>query len=194
MRYYTPGDDIFFFGFSRGAYTARFLAEMLDHVGLLSVRLKSPAISAITNLHRPETRKCVISPGSRLNLSSVPYTELTYDTGHSRSGSVALRGMTKRRRKRRSSSSSCAHSERPSVDPSVLSASLVSSTRSTVCRTSKARGCSEASSRTRQGVQRASYGTLSQSTSGVPNSARTSSLKQSQTTHCFTSVITRSTT
>lgn len=37
MRYYTPGDDIFFFGFSRGAYTARFLAEMLDHVGLLSV-------------------------------------------------------------------------------------------------------------------------------------------------------------
>ncbi|KAF1965781.1 hypothetical protein BU23DRAFT_593527 [Bimuria novae-zelandiae CBS 107.79] len=36
MRYYTPGDDIFLFGFSRGAYTARFLAEMLDQVGLLS--------------------------------------------------------------------------------------------------------------------------------------------------------------
>ncbi|KAL9100968.1 MAG: hypothetical protein Q9187_009297, partial [Circinaria calcarea] len=52
MRYYSTGDgkgflkifaspdtlsvaDIFFFGFSRGAYTARFLAEMLDHVGLL---------------------------------------------------------------------------------------------------------------------------------------------------------------
>ncbi|KAI8935647.1 hypothetical protein NX059_007173 [Plenodomus lindquistii] len=33
MRYYTPGDDIYFFGFSRGAYTARFLAEMLDHAG-----------------------------------------------------------------------------------------------------------------------------------------------------------------
>lgn len=29
-------DDIFFFGFSRGAYVARFLAEMLDHMGLLS--------------------------------------------------------------------------------------------------------------------------------------------------------------
>ncbi|KAL9103551.1 MAG: hypothetical protein Q9163_001429 [Psora crenata] len=28
--------DIYFFGFSRGAYVARFLAEMLDHVGLLS--------------------------------------------------------------------------------------------------------------------------------------------------------------
>jgi uncharacterized protein (DUF2235 family) len=36
MRYYNVGDDIFLFGFSRGAYTARFLAEMLDHVGLLS--------------------------------------------------------------------------------------------------------------------------------------------------------------
>jgi uncharacterized protein (DUF2235 family) len=36
MRYYSPGDDIFFFGFSRGAYIARFLAEMLDYVGLLT--------------------------------------------------------------------------------------------------------------------------------------------------------------
>ncbi|KAI5851522.1 hypothetical protein DFP73DRAFT_472225 [Morchella snyderi] len=36
MRHYEQGDDIYFFGFSRGAYTARFLAEMLDHVGLVS--------------------------------------------------------------------------------------------------------------------------------------------------------------
>ncbi|KAK2750712.1 hypothetical protein FQN57_002785 [Myotisia sp. PD_48] len=36
MRYYKPGDDIYIFGFSRGAYTARFLAEMIEHVGLLS--------------------------------------------------------------------------------------------------------------------------------------------------------------
>lgn len=36
MRYYSCEDDLYFFGFSRGAYTARFLAEMLDHVGLLS--------------------------------------------------------------------------------------------------------------------------------------------------------------
>ncbi|KAL8683261.1 MAG: hypothetical protein Q9186_000763 [Xanthomendoza sp. 1 TL-2023] len=35
MRCYQD-DDIFLFGFSRGAYIARFLAEMLDHVGLLS--------------------------------------------------------------------------------------------------------------------------------------------------------------
>ncbi|KAK2839341.1 hypothetical protein FQN49_006233, partial [Arthroderma sp. PD_2] len=35
MRYDTPGDTMYFFGFSRGAYIARFLAEMLDYVGLL---------------------------------------------------------------------------------------------------------------------------------------------------------------
>ncbi|RAL01757.1 T6SS phospholipase effector Tle1-like catalytic domain-containing protein [Aspergillus ibericus CBS 121593] len=35
MRYYQPGDDIYFIGFSRGAYIARFLAEMLDYIGLL---------------------------------------------------------------------------------------------------------------------------------------------------------------
>ncbi|KAL4897186.1 hypothetical protein BDV59DRAFT_169967 [Aspergillus ambiguus] len=35
MRYYSPGDDIYFIGFSRGAYIARFLAEMLDFIGLL---------------------------------------------------------------------------------------------------------------------------------------------------------------
>lgn len=36
MRYYEPGDDIYMLGFSRGAYTARFLAEMIHDIGLLS--------------------------------------------------------------------------------------------------------------------------------------------------------------
>jgi uncharacterized protein (DUF2235 family) len=36
MRYYQDGDDIYVFGFSRGAYTARFLAQMIFRVGLLS--------------------------------------------------------------------------------------------------------------------------------------------------------------
>ncbi|GLB05817.1 hypothetical protein AtubIFM57258_001107 [Aspergillus tubingensis] len=36
MRYYYPGDHIYIFGFSRGAYTARFLAEMIHELGLLS--------------------------------------------------------------------------------------------------------------------------------------------------------------
>ena len=36
MRYYSPGDKIYIFGFSRGAYTARFLAQMVQYVGLLN--------------------------------------------------------------------------------------------------------------------------------------------------------------
>lgn len=36
MRYYTRGDDIYILGFSRGAYTARFLAQMVQTIGLLS--------------------------------------------------------------------------------------------------------------------------------------------------------------
>jgi uncharacterized protein (DUF2235 family) len=35
MRYWAPKDEIYILGFSRGAYTARVLAEMLDHIGLL---------------------------------------------------------------------------------------------------------------------------------------------------------------
>ncbi|GAB1214821.1 hypothetical protein ATERTT37_003991 [Aspergillus terreus] len=35
MRFYCPGDRIYLFGFSRGAYVARMLAEMLDHIGML---------------------------------------------------------------------------------------------------------------------------------------------------------------
>lgn len=35
MRFYNPGDEIYFIGFSRGSYIARFLAEMLDYIGLL---------------------------------------------------------------------------------------------------------------------------------------------------------------
>ena len=36
MQYYSPGDNIYMFGFSRGSYTARFLSEMLDWVGLIT--------------------------------------------------------------------------------------------------------------------------------------------------------------
>lgn len=36
MDVYEPGDRVFLFGFSRGAYTVRLLAEMLDRCGLLT--------------------------------------------------------------------------------------------------------------------------------------------------------------
>ena len=36
MRYYDEGDKIYLFGFSRGAFTARFLARMISTIGILS--------------------------------------------------------------------------------------------------------------------------------------------------------------
>jgi uncharacterized protein (DUF2235 family) len=36
MEYYEEGDKIYIFGFSRGAFIARFLARMLSQIGLLS--------------------------------------------------------------------------------------------------------------------------------------------------------------
>ncbi|KAI5856305.1 hypothetical protein BZA05DRAFT_441984 [Tricharina praecox] len=36
MQYYKPGAKIYIFGFSRGAFTARFLARMITAIGLLS--------------------------------------------------------------------------------------------------------------------------------------------------------------
>ena len=36
MRYHEEDDKIFIFGFSRGAFTARFLARMISAIGLLS--------------------------------------------------------------------------------------------------------------------------------------------------------------
>lgn len=36
MRYYSEGDHIYIFGFSRGAFTARFVARMITTIGVLS--------------------------------------------------------------------------------------------------------------------------------------------------------------
>lgn len=57
MRYYLPGDEIYFFGFSRGAYIARFLAEMLDHVGLLTAGNEEMARFAWKTFQKWQTRQ-----------------------------------------------------------------------------------------------------------------------------------------
>ncbi|EKG14989.1 hypothetical protein MPH_07889 [Macrophomina phaseolina MS6] len=56
MRYYLPDDEIYFFGFSRGAYIARFLAEMLDHVGLLTAGSEEMARFAWKTFSKWQTR------------------------------------------------------------------------------------------------------------------------------------------
>lgn len=64
MRYYTDGDAIYFFGFSRGAYTARFLAQMLDYVGLLTAG----------NEEMLRFGQCLSLEGLKLLLTSITYS------------------------------------------------------------------------------------------------------------------------
>ena len=56
MQAYTSDEDIFFFGFSRGAYVARFLAEMIDHVGLLSAGNEEMARKLPKTLNRSDAQ------------------------------------------------------------------------------------------------------------------------------------------
>ncbi|KAI0431173.1 hypothetical protein F5Y09DRAFT_355240 [Xylaria sp. FL1042] len=65
MRFYNPGDEIYFFGFSRGAYVARFLAEMLDYVGLLSHGNEEMVIFAWKAFSQWQARNHDDSPGGR---------------------------------------------------------------------------------------------------------------------------------
>ncbi len=53
MRYYEQGDNIYIFGFSRGAYTARVLAAMLFKVGLLG-QGNEELVSFAWNIYRRE--------------------------------------------------------------------------------------------------------------------------------------------
>lgn len=62
MRFYSPGDEIYFFGFSRGAYVARFLAEMLDYVGLLSHGNEEMVVFAWKAFSRWQARRTDESP------------------------------------------------------------------------------------------------------------------------------------
>ena len=49
VRHYEPGDQIFLFGFSRGAYTVRVLAGLLHKVGLISPEQANLAGSGLTS-------------------------------------------------------------------------------------------------------------------------------------------------
>lgn len=49
-EHYRPGDDIYIFGFSRGAYSGRILASMLYHAGLPGQPLSSITAEELANL------------------------------------------------------------------------------------------------------------------------------------------------
>ena|SRR5690242_18382963 len=152
MRYYTPGDDIFFFGFSRGAYTARFLAEMLDHVGLLSVRLPHIHANAELTISGWKRRDVPLRLEVRITYP-ISSLDADYTLGPFRNGNVGWRATKRRRGRRKNFSSTCVLSERPSVVQCGLSDSLVSSIRSTASHISRTHGCSVANSHTRHEVQ-----------------------------------------
>lgn len=50
LDHYRPGDHIYLFGFSRGAYSARILASMLYHAGLPELRTGAASSSEIADL------------------------------------------------------------------------------------------------------------------------------------------------
>ncbi|KAF2177885.1 hypothetical protein K469DRAFT_601655 [Zopfia rhizophila CBS 207.26] len=53
MRYYNDEDKIYIFGFSRGAYTARFFGEMISEIGLLSwSNLPGPHLATFNSLRK----------------------------------------------------------------------------------------------------------------------------------------------
>ena len=83
----TDEEDIYFFGFSRGAYVARFLAEMLDYVGLLGAGMEEMVGDPKTYSWASSSRE--IAYGYRLGLRGK----------HSLSGNSGNQKIMRRRRK-----------------------------------------------------------------------------------------------
>ncbi|MDY7527858.1 MULTISPECIES: DUF2235 domain-containing protein [unclassified Cryobacterium] len=83
MREWNPGDRIFVFGFSRGAYTARALSGMLRTIGLLhagSENLVPYAVSEFTKRSkddRPQGQDGVTTPSGKTPTSAAPRTPQT---------------------------------------------------------------------------------------------------------------------
>ena len=80
MRHFQPGDRIFLFGFSRGAYTARSLAGMIGKCGIY--KLASDASGGLGGTRNPmEIGQQVVELYKRSNATGIdPLTELGGDT------------------------------------------------------------------------------------------------------------------
>lgn len=73
-------DDIFIFGFSRGAYVARFLATMLDHVGLLSAGNEEMARFAWKAFARWQQRQDETEEDAKKKLEMFSYLQAFRET------------------------------------------------------------------------------------------------------------------
>ena len=70
---YEPGDQIFLFGFSRGAYTARSIAGMIAACGLPSGSFSNDCVTqAFTAYKTPAQRVSILAGLSAYNLQSAP--------------------------------------------------------------------------------------------------------------------------
>jgi uncharacterized protein (DUF2235 family) len=56
MNHWEPGDEIYLFGFSRGAYTARAMAGLLDYVGMLRPGSENMVRYAVSNYARRQPK------------------------------------------------------------------------------------------------------------------------------------------
>jgi uncharacterized protein (DUF2235 family) len=79
---YSPGDKLFFLGFSRGAYTVRSLAGMIRNCGLLKKRKSHLIKTAFEHYRSPETR---------LHPDSV--TSKKFRAAHSRRAAIHFLGV-----------------------------------------------------------------------------------------------------
>ncbi|ETR77536.1 hypothetical protein X566_07725 [Afipia sp. P52-10] len=68
---YEEGDDIFLFGFSRGAYTARVLAGLIHKVGLLSPQQRNLAGAALTAYKQASSAMVEQEPGDALDAAPI---------------------------------------------------------------------------------------------------------------------------
>jgi uncharacterized protein (DUF2235 family) len=85
---YDEGDEIYLFGFSRGAYTVRSLAGMMRIAGGLLPRTETDKISAVYHIYRSEGR---YSDAHRLGKDEINRREIARKTQAMRDLSAAVR-------------------------------------------------------------------------------------------------------
>ena len=95
MQHYTPGDRIFLFGFSRGAYTVRCLAAILSRYGLLAAQHENQLPYLIKDyIKRGALERTILEADDFAHQVSIHYLGV-WDTVASVSGVVPLNDVRK---------------------------------------------------------------------------------------------------
>ena len=90
INQYEDGDDIYLFGFSRGAYTVRVLAGLVHRIGLLSPDQRNLAGAALTAYKQVGTESGPVSPASaNVNEGTIDNVQPTLFTTDDRASQFA---------------------------------------------------------------------------------------------------------